>query len=147
MKKKLAVKLMSNVLHFFQLYVDDFVESGHPDTSFDASGPTETPEVANLHIPVVADSMKMEMEDLRQQQLLKKQAMTALDQAKKSSEREQAALLQAQQSADLEKAATLEVTRAAQRENYMIDLMTNASQDMAGTLSFPKFSTRMNHVL
>jgi multidrug efflux pump subunit AcrA (membrane-fusion protein) len=119
----------------FQLYVDDFVKSGHPDTSLDASRPTETPEVANLHTPVVAESMKMEMEDLRQQlQLLKKQAMTALDQARKSSEREQAALLQAQDSANLEKAATLEATRATERENYMIELMTDASQDMAGTL-------------
>jgi hypothetical protein len=139
-EKHLAAKLMSNILHFFQLYFDDFVESEHPATSFGTLKTTETSDVG--------DSVKIEIDDLRQQlQLLKKQAMTALDQAKKSSEREQAALLQAQQSADLEKAATLEVTRAAQRENYMIDLMTNASQDMAGTLSFPNFSTRMNLVL
>ncbi len=83
------------------------------------------------------------MEDLRQQlQLLKKQAMNALDQARKSSDREQAALLQAQTSANLEKTATLKATRAAERENYMLELMTTASQDVAGTLPFPNFLNR-----
>jgi hypothetical protein len=43
------------------------------------------------------------MEDLQQQlQLLKKQAMSILDLARKFSEREQAALLQAQTSTNLE---------------------------------------------
>lgn len=81
------------------------------------------------------------MEDLRQQlQLLKKKTMTGLDQARKSSDREQAALLQAQESLNLEKATTLKATRSAERENYMLDLMTDASQDMAGAPPFPQFS-------
>jgi hypothetical protein len=32
----------------------------------------------------------------------------------------------------MEKAATLKATRATERENYMLDLMTNASQYMTG---------------
>jgi hypothetical protein len=63
--------------------------------------------------------------------------MTALAQARKSSEREQAALLEAQKSDDLEQAATLEVTRVAERERYMIELMTTASHEVAGTHLFP----------
>jgi hypothetical protein len=87
--------------------------------------------------------MKREMEDLRQQlQLLKKQAVTALDQARKSSDREQAALLQTQEARDLEKAATLSATRSAERESYMLDLMTDASLDMAGESPFPNFHSK-----
>jgi multidrug efflux pump subunit AcrA (membrane-fusion protein) len=81
--------------------------------------------------------MKREMEDLRQQlQLLKKQTMTALDQARNSSDSEQAALLQAQESLNLGKTATSKAARSAEHENYMFDLMTDASQDMAGALPF-----------
>ena len=78
------------------------------------------------------------MEELRQQlQLLKKQTVTALDQARKSSDREQTALLQAQESLKSEEAAIAKATRSAERENYMLDLMTDASQDMAGAFPFP----------
>ena len=125
------------------MFFDAYAETGCVDTSHDAPRSTETPETAGSTAPVVPDSIKREMEDLRQQlQLLKKQAMTALDQARKSSDREQAALLQAQTSANLEKTATLKATRAAERENYMLELMTTASQDVAGTLPFPNFLNR-----
>ena len=142
---------MSNVLHFFQLFFDDYAETGCLDPSRDAPR-SKTSEAANSDAPVVPDSIKMEIEDLRQQlQLLKKQAMTALDQARKSSEREQTALIQAQESAHLEQAATLKAARAAERENYMLELMIAASQNMAGTHLFPNYLTRKilsdNHLL
>jgi hypothetical protein len=83
------------------------------------------------------------MQDLRQQvQLLKRQTMTVLDQARKLSDREQASLLRTQESLNLEKASTSKAARSVERENYMLDLMTDASQDMAGALSFPSFYTR-----
>jgi hypothetical protein len=63
----------------------------------------------------------------QQQQLLTKQAVTAMDKARKSSVREQAALLQAQEVWNLEKPATIKATGAAERKNYMLDLMTDAS--------------------
>jgi hypothetical protein len=71
---------------------------------------------------------------------MKKQTMTALEQARKSSDREQTALRQAQESLEPGKTATSNAARSIQRENYMLDLMTDASQDMAGTffhLSIP----------
>jgi hypothetical protein len=80
--------------------------------------------------------MKKEVADLRQQlQSMKKQTMTALEQARKSSDHEQIALRQAQESLELEKTATSNAARFVQRENYMLDLLIDASQDMAGTLS------------
>ncbi|KAM0887183.1 hypothetical protein ACQ4PT_029227 [Festuca glaucescens] len=39
---------------------------------------------------------------------------------------------EAQESLELEKTATSNAARSGQRENYMLDLMTDASQDMAG---------------
>jgi hypothetical protein len=66
---------------------------------------------------------------------MKKQTMIALEQARKSLDREQSALRQAQESLELEKTATSNAAQSAQRENYMLDLMTDASQDMAGMSS------------
>ena len=73
----------------FQLFFDDYAETGCLDTSHDAPKPREaSSEAADSSAPVVLDSTQMEMEDLRQQiQILKRQAVTALDQARKSSER------------------------------------------------------------
>ena len=95
-------------------------------------------ENTSLNASSCPNSMKTEMEDLRQQlQSMKKQTMTALEQARKSSDREQAALLRAQESLESEKTANAKATRSAERENYMLDLMSDASQDMAGTILFP----------
>ena len=62
--------------------------------------------------------------------------MIVLDQSRKSSEREQAALRQAQEALELKETATANSAWSAQREGYMLDLMSDASQDMAGTLLF-----------
>jgi multidrug efflux pump subunit AcrA (membrane-fusion protein) len=134
---------MSNFFAFFQLFFDDYAETGRPDTFCDAPMPTETSATAASNVPVGSHSIETEMEELRQQvQLLKKQTVTALDQAKKSFDREQSALLQAQKSLDLEKATTLKASRSAECENYMLDLMTDASEDMASALSFPPCHTK-----
>jgi hypothetical protein len=75
------------------------------------------------------------MADLRQQlQAMKKQVVTVMDHSHKSSDCEQAALRQAQEALELKESATANVWRSAQRESYILDLMTDASQDMAGTL-------------
>jgi hypothetical protein len=44
------------------------------------------------------------------------------------------ALCEAQESLELKEIVTANAARSAQCENYMLDLMTDASQDMAGTL-------------
>jgi hypothetical protein len=75
------------------------------------------------------------MADLRQQlQAMKKQVVTVMDHSHKSSDCEQAALRQAQEALELKEYAAVNASRSSQRESYMLDLMTDASQDMAGTL-------------
>ena len=66
--------------------------------------------------------------------MLKSKCLTALAQAKKSSEREEVALLQAKESDESAQAAALRANHAAIREEYMLELMTTLSQDMIGKL-------------
>jgi hypothetical protein len=87
--------------------------------------------------------IQQELIELRQQlQSMKKHTKLALEQSRKSLDREQAALRQAKESSELKKIATADADVASRHENYMLDLMTDANQDMAGTcfiLWYPLF--------
>jgi hypothetical protein len=67
---------------------------------------------------------------------MKKLAIVVMDQSHNSSDREKTALRQAQEALELKEAAVAKALQATARENYMLDVMTDASQDMAGTLRF-----------
>jgi hypothetical protein len=72
------------------------------------------------------------LNELRQQlQAMTKQTLTIMDQSQKSSEKEKLALQQAQEALALKEAAVTEAAQAASREDYMLQLMTDASLDMA----------------
>jgi hypothetical protein len=73
---------------------------------------------------------------------MKKQAIIVMDRSRKSLDREQDALRKVQEALELKESAAAEVSRAVKRENYMLDLMTDASEDMAGISScgFPLIS-------
>ena len=67
-----------------------------------------------------------------------------MDQSRKSSEREKTALRQAQEALELKEVAVAEALQATARETYMLDLMADASLDMAGMLRFiTPFTIRM----
>jgi hypothetical protein len=81
------------------------------------------------------NSNQQELAELRQQlQAMKKQSIIVMDQYRKSFEQEKIALQQAQEALELKETAVAEATQATSRENYMLDLMTDASLDMAGML-------------
>ena len=76
-----------------------------------------------------------DLNELRQQlQSMKKQALVIMEQSQKSSEREKIALQQAQEALALKEAAVAEAAQATSREDYMLELMTDASLDMVGML-------------
>ena len=76
-----------------------------------------------------------DLNELRQQlQAMKKQTLVIMEQSRKLSEREKLAQQQAQEAVTLKAAAVAEAAQAASRENYMLELMTDASLDMAGIL-------------
>ena len=124
-------------ISFFQLIFDNYTEAAGPsDASAAASRSAKTPAGIFLDDSSCVDSIHQELADLRQQlQAMKKQAVTVMDQSRKSLDREQAALQQAQEALKLKESAAADAAGSAQRENYMLDLMTDASQDMAGMLT------------
>ncbi|KAK1616813.1 hypothetical protein QYE76_022330 [Lolium multiflorum] len=78
--------------------------------------------------------LSQELNDLRQQlQSMKKQVVIIMDQSRKSSEREKIALRQAQEALTLKETTVAEAAQAVSREDYMLDLMSDASLDMAGS--------------
>ncbi|KAK1644196.1 hypothetical protein QYE76_062001 [Lolium multiflorum] len=56
-----------------------------------------------------------------------------MDQSRQLSEHERAALRQAQGALELKESAIADASRAIKLENYMLQLMTGVSQDMAGS--------------
>jgi F0F1-type ATP synthase membrane subunit b/b' len=91
-------------------------------------------------VEFIEDSSGMDpahdLKELRQQlQSMKKQALVIMEQSRKSSEREKVALQQAQEAIASKEAAVAEATQATSRENFMLELMTEASLEMAGILS------------
>jgi hypothetical protein len=58
---------------------------------------------------------------------MKKQAVIVMDQCCKSSNREQASLRQAQEALELKEFAVADALQATKREDYMLDLVTDAS--------------------
>jgi hypothetical protein len=74
-----------------------------------------------------------DLQELRQQlQSLKKQSLMLMEQSRESSQREKVALQQVQDAMAERDAAVAEAGAAASRENSMLQLLTDASLDMAG---------------
>ena len=123
-------------ISLFQLVSDNYTGAAGPsNTSLATSRSTRAPAGVFVDDSSCADSIHQELAELRQQlQAMKRQAVAVMDQSRKSSDREQAALQQAQETLRLKESATAEALRATKREEYMLDLLTDASQDMAGML-------------
>ena len=74
-----------------------------------------------------------DLQELRQQlQSVKKQSLMLMEQSRESSQREKVALQQAQDAITEKDAAVAEAAAASSRENSMLQLLTDASLDMAG---------------
>jgi hypothetical protein len=73
----------------FHLIFGNYTKAGYSDASPAASQSVKIPENTYLDVSSCPDSVKREMDDLRQQlQSMKKQTMTALEPTRKSSDRE-----------------------------------------------------------
>jgi hypothetical protein len=101
-----------------------------PASSYSRKTPADDFVEDSLDVDPVQD-----LNELRQQlQSMKKQALVVMEQSRKSSEREKIALQQAQKALALKEAAVTEAAQATSQEDYMLQLMTDASLDMTGTL-------------
>ena len=119
---------------FFQLIFDNYYKiAGTSPASPATSRSNRIPDDVSLDYSSRANLDQSELTELRQQlQTMKKQSLIVMEQSHKSSEREKMALQQAQEALKLKDAAVAEALQATSRENYMLDLLTDTSLDMAG---------------
>ncbi|KAK1667816.1 hypothetical protein QYE76_055975 [Lolium multiflorum] len=79
-------------------------------------------------------NLSQDLEELRQQlQYAKKQTLMMMEQSHKASEAEKIALQQAQEAMAAKETAVSEAEKATTRENFMLELMNEASVDMSGS--------------
>ncbi|KAK1693179.1 hypothetical protein QYE76_009876 [Lolium multiflorum] len=82
----------------------------------------------------VEDTLSQELDELRQQlQYAKKQTLVMMEKSHKSSEAEKIALQQAREAVAAKEIAASEAEKATTRENFMLELMNEASADMSGS--------------
>jgi hypothetical protein len=90
-------------ISFFQFIFDNYSEAGGPSSASPAASRSQRiPGDVLLDDTSCADSIQQELAELQQQlQAMKKQAITVMEQSRKSSEREKTALQQAQEALEL----------------------------------------------
>jgi hypothetical protein len=118
------------------LIFDNYTATPRPSDVLPASSRLKKAPVAVERIEDSSSKNSAEdLEELRQQlQSVKKQSLMIMEQSRKSSEREKIALQQAQDAIAAKEAAVSEAAKATTRENFMLDLMNEASVDMSGML-------------
>jgi hypothetical protein len=134
MNENVPCRMIDVDLSFFQLIFDNYTGVAGPSNASPATSHSAR-ALGGIFLDdsSCADSIHQELADLRQHlQAMKKQAVIVMDQSRKSSDHEQAALRKAQEPLDLKESAAADASRATKRESYMLDLMTDASQDMVG---------------
>ncbi|KAK1650606.1 hypothetical protein QYE76_068411 [Lolium multiflorum] len=117
-----------------ELVFDNYTSTPHPSDALPASSHSKKTPVEDEFIE---DSSSMgsvqDLEELRQQlQSMKKQALVIMEQSRRSTEREQIARQQASEVVAAKEAAITYAKQATSRENFMLELLTNASVEMAG---------------
>ncbi|KAK1678767.1 hypothetical protein QYE76_039615 [Lolium multiflorum] len=120
--------------------------SSRPELIFDNYTPTSAPSNVSpsssharrtfADTAPVDDTLSQELDELRQQlQYAKKQTLVMMEQSRKSSEAEKVALQQAREAVAAKEIAASEAEKATTRENFMLELMNEASADMSGAFT------------
>ena len=119
----------------FQLVFDNYTATPRSSDALPASSYSRKTSADDIVGGSSNAASAHDLNELRQQlQAMKKQTLVIMEQSRKLSEREKLAQQQAQEAVTLKEAAVAEAAQAASRENYMLELMTDASLDMAGIL-------------
>jgi hypothetical protein len=118
---------------FCQLIFDNYTPAPGPSNISPSSHTRRTPADASP----AEDSLPQELNELRHQlQCVKKQSLVLMEKSRKSSEAEKIALQQAQTAIAEKDSAVAEVAAAASREDSMLQLLIDASLDMAGMFHY-----------
>jgi hypothetical protein len=125
---------MSNF--YFHLVFDNYTSTPRPSDALPASSYSKKMPVDDEFIDYSSSmGSAQDLEELREQlQSMKKQAHVIMEQSRRATERERIALQQAQEAIAAKEAAVTEAKQAASREDFILELLTEASLDMAGEL-------------
>jgi ElaB/YqjD/DUF883 family membrane-anchored ribosome-binding protein len=119
------------------LIFDNYTATPGPSEVFPSSHLKKKPVAVEFVEDSSGKDSAQDLEELRQQlQSTKKQSLMLMEQSRKSSEREKVALQQAQDAIAERDSAVAEAAAATSRENFMLQLLTDASLDMAGVLHY-----------
>ena len=140
--KKLCCRYIDIKVFLFQLIFDNYTVV--PSSTALPAVSCSRKSSADEYIGGSSSAAQNEdLDELRQQlQSMKKQALVIMEQSRKSSENEKRAVQQAQEAILLKETAVAEAAEATRRENLMLELMTEASLEMAGMflkLNLPLF--------
>ncbi|KAK1666276.1 hypothetical protein QYE76_054435 [Lolium multiflorum] len=117
-----------------ELIFDNYTATPGPSDVFPSSLLKKTPASVEFVENSSSDNSTEDLEELRQQlQSVKKQSLMLMEQSRKSSEREKIALQQAQAAIAEKDSAVAEAAAASSRENSTLQLLIDASLDMAGS--------------
>ncbi|KAK1614134.1 hypothetical protein QYE76_019651 [Lolium multiflorum] len=124
-------------IDWMKLIFDNYSPIPDPPEVFPSSLAKKSSVPVNLDDSSSVD-LTEELKELRVQlQSVKKQSLILMEQSRESSEKEKIALQQAQDAITDKDAAVAEADAAASRENSMLQLLTDASLDMAGAFLDP----------
>ncbi|KAK1698750.1 hypothetical protein QYE76_015447 [Lolium multiflorum] len=119
-------------IDWMKLIFDNYSSIPGPPEVFPSSLAKKSSVPVNLDDSSSMD-LTEELKELRVQlQSVKKQSLILMEQSRESSQREKIALQQAQDAIAEKDAAVAEAAAATSRENSMLQLLTDASLDMAG---------------
>ncbi|KAK1650462.1 hypothetical protein QYE76_068267 [Lolium multiflorum] len=117
-----------------ELMFDNYTATPRPSDALVASSYSKKASVDDFTEDSSNANLSLELSDLWQQlQSIKKQSIMIMDRFRKSPEREKVALQEAKEALALRDTAVAEAAQAVSREEYMLDLLTDASLDMAGS--------------
>ncbi|KAK1617021.1 hypothetical protein QYE76_022538 [Lolium multiflorum] len=123
-------------IDWMKLIFDNYSPIPDPPEVFPSSLSKKSSVPVNLDDSSSMDLIE-ELKELRVQlQSVKKQSLMLMEQSRESSEKEKVALQQAQDAISERDTAVAEADAAASRENSMLQLLTDASLDMAGKFHY-----------
>ena len=133
--KKLCCRVIDIELFSLQLIFDNYTTGPHSSAAMPAASYPKRFSTVEYTGGLSSAAQNEDLDELREElQSKKKQILVIMEQSRRSSDNEKRAIQQAQEAMALKETAVAEATEATRRENHMLELMNDASLDMAGML-------------
>jgi hypothetical protein len=133
--KKLCCRGIDVELFSLQLIFDNYTTGPHSSAALPAASCPKRFSAVEYIGGLSSVAQNEDLDELRRElQSKKKQILVIMEQSRRSSENEKRAIQQAQEAMALKETAIAEAAEATRRENHMLELMNDASLDMAGRL-------------